>query len=84
MAVLLDAIRKEIWSDFMEECSSLWEKLDLNKNEIKAAVDATDQWLEDNDISYNNALPAAAKNNLNKKQKARLLMKVIRLRYEVT
>lgn len=84
MATLSEADRIKLWVLFMRTCSNFREKLSITKSDIKAAIDAADQWAEDNDVSYNTALPAAARNNLNSKQKARLLMEVIKRRYEVT
>lgn len=41
----------------------------VTKTQLQSAVDATDQWIEDNQTSYNNALPAAVKNNATLVQK---------------
>ncbi len=84
MATLPEADRTTIWSHFMKICSSLSEKLNLTKSDVKEAVDAADQWVEDNQTSYNDALPLAARTNLNSRQKARLLMEIVKRRYEVT
>ena len=57
--------------------------LNLSKAERLAAVDAADQWADDNKVSFNNALPVAAKANLSNKQKAKILRLVLRKRWEV-
>ncbi len=41
----------------------------ITKPQLQAAVDATDQWIEDNQTAYNTALPTAARNNLTLAQK---------------
>lgn len=56
----------------------------LTKAQLRAAVDAADQWCDDNASSYNSALPAAARNALTARQKASLLREVIRRRHEVS
>ena len=48
-----------------------------------AAVNAVDQWVDDNQISFNNSLPEPAKTNLTAIQKANLLKMVVEKRYEV-
>lgn len=53
------------------------------KADIRAAVNAVDDWAVANAASFNSALPVAARNNLTATQKARLLMFVIKKRYEV-
>lgn len=53
----------------------------LDKNEIKAAFDAADQWASDNAASFNSALPQPARDVLNASQKALLLNIVIAKRH---
>ena len=55
----------------------------LSKSQIRAAVVTTDQWISDNAANFNNSLPAAAKTNLTKKQKSKLLRFVLFRRWEV-
>ncbi len=40
-----------IWSDFRELLGG------FSKADLRSAVDATDVWIENNQASYNNALP---------------------------
>jgi hypothetical protein len=54
------------------------------KASLLDAVGAADDWVEANQASFNAALPAAARNGLTTRQKAMLLMFVVRRRYEVT
>jgi len=81
MAVLSDAQRAELHAEHMRELSINFESLAITKTELRAAVDALDDWLNDNAAAVNNALPAAAKAGLTTQQKARLLMYVVRQRY---
>lgn len=83
MAILTDEQREEEWADFMYTLSNAAERLDLNKPELRAAINATDDWIEANSASFNNALPAAAKAALTAKQKTRLFMAVARKRFGV-
>ena len=41
----------------------------LTKADLQAAVDATDTWIENNQSSYNVAIPQPARNNLTLTQK---------------
>ena len=83
MAVLTNVDRKELWAEFMRYSSSIWEWIGLNKAELRAAVDATDSWIDSNQAGFNNALPAAAKSNLTQKQKVRLFLEVAKKRFDV-
>ncbi len=64
--------------------SSSREQVAIGRQDIRAAIDAVDQWIDDNQASFNAALPEAARTNLTAAQKARLLFYVVRKRYEVT
>ena len=83
MAVLPDGDRVTVWAQHMGESSAARETIGLVKVDLRAAVDATDDWIEDNATSYNNALPAAAKAALAQKQKVRLFMAVAQRRFDV-
>ncbi len=41
----------------------------LTKAELRAAINSTDVWINNNQNSFNNSLPAAAKANLTQAQK---------------
>ena len=83
MAVLTNADRLELWAEFMRYSSNIREEIGLDKAELRAAVDATDTWIDNNQASFNNALPAAAKANLTQKQKVRLFLGVAQKRFDV-
>jgi dTDP-4-dehydrorhamnose reductase len=53
------------------------------KADLRAAVDAIDQWADDNASAFNSAIPQPARSSLNSKQKAALLMLVVARRHGV-
>lgn len=81
MAVLSDEVRRETWAEFMSELSTERQTLALTKAELRAALDALDDFLNTNATAINNAIPQPARGALTVSQKARLLMFVIRRRY---
>lgn len=83
MAVLTDNDRVDIWREYMRYGSNERETMGLTKPELRAAIDATDDWINDNQASYNNALPTAAKASLTQKQKVRLFLAVAEKRFDV-
>ena len=83
MAVLTNTDRQQLWAEFMRFSSTIREELGLSKSELRAAVDATDQWIGDNQASFNNALPVASKAALSQKQKVRLFRAVAQKRFDV-
>ena len=83
MAVLDENDRSGVWSSFQSTLSARRAALGLTKAELRAAVDAVDDWVDDNASSYNNALPVAARTALTAAQKAELLMFVVDRRFEV-
>jgi hypothetical protein len=84
MAVLIEADRKDVWARAMQVWSGRTESTGtLLKADLRAAVDATDQWIEDNAAAFNAALPVAARNALTASQKAELFSIVALKRYGV-
>ena len=81
MAVLNETARVGLWKEFMSEISGDREPLDLSKAELRAAVNALDDWLDTNAILINAAIPQPARSNMTVSQKARLLSKVALWRY---
>lgn len=80
MATLPEADRARVWRGLMRYLSGLRQALDLSKTELRAAVDATDTWIDDNQASYNSALPSAAQTNLTTAQKTLLFCVVAAMR----
>lgn len=78
MAVMTSQQRAELWADFMRELSAGRIVVGaLTKAELRAAVDAIDQWCSDNAASFNSALPQPARAVLTANQKSRLLRAVV-------
>ncbi len=83
MAVLSEAERVAAYQRFMSDASSVRALLSLTKAELRAAINAVDDWADSNASEFNQALPVAARTALTAKQKAMLLAYVILRRYEV-
>ena len=74
MAILSEADRQDCFQEFMEQTSAKGEhyQAPLTKADVRAAVDAMDQWLSDNAASGNQAIPQPARSGLSTAQKARM------------
>lgn len=83
MAVLSDADRAAANRLFTDELSAAREPISVVKADLRAAVNAIDQWVDDNATSFNQAIPQPARAQLTAKQKARILLHVVRKRFEV-
>jgi predicted metalloprotease len=83
MAVLSDQDRFDVWADFMRSARDNLENIPISKADLRAAVNAADQWADDNATSFNTAIPQPARSALTAKQKARLLVWVVRRRFEI-
>jgi hypothetical protein len=81
MAILSNNDRAEIWAKWMRENPDVTGA--LTKAQLRLAVDAIDQWSEDNTTAFNNAIPQPARGVLTTKQKARIFMEVVRQRFNV-
>jgi hypothetical protein len=81
MAILSTADRAALHGDWMRAntipCGA------LTKAQLRAAIDAIDQWVDDNATAFNNAIPQPARGALSTKQKAHLLASVVERRWEV-
>lgn len=82
MAVLVDADRAGVRNRFMRENTSPLGA--VTKVNLRAAVDAIDQWVDDNATAFNTAIPQPARAQLTAKQKAALLFYVVTRRFEAT
>jgi hypothetical protein len=84
MAELSEETRLQIWRGLMRWWSQGQETLaGVTKGDLKDAVDATDEWIDDNQASYNAALPEAARTNLTQAQKTLLFCAVALARVSV-
>lgn len=69
MANMSDEERRRVWAHFMRLNT---ETVSITKAELRAAIDATDQWITDNESVYNLAIPQPARGALSATQKTRL------------
>ena len=67
MAVLPDADRAKVRNHWMRINREVYAA--LTKADLQAALDATDDWIDTNQATYNLALPLAARTNLSVTQK---------------
>lgn len=68
----LDNMREWVKKVFVEK----GDMATLNTDDIKAAVDATDTWIDNNQVSFNAALPEPFKTNATQEQKTLMLVYV--------
>lgn len=81
MAVLPDADRRGVWADFMQNLSRESQSIAITKADLRAAVNALDDFLNTNATAINSAIPQPARGSLTVAQKALLLMYVVARRY---
>jgi hypothetical protein len=84
VAVLSNAERAALWAEFMRTTENIAGIGAVTKADLRAAVDAVDQWCEDNATAFNTAIPQPARGALTSRQKAALLVYVTRRRWELT
>lgn len=80
MAVLSESERAAAWRASMDRVYDIGA---IVKADLRAAIDAVDQWADDNTTSFNTAIPQPARGVLTAKQKAALLMIVVGRRHGV-
>lgn len=73
MAVLSDTERQATYLAAMQLMSDQRQSCAITKAQLRAAIDAADDWADTNAAAYNSALPVAARNNLTAGQKALVL-----------
>lgn len=83
MPVLSEQNRSEAWGAIMRDSSFGQSIGAITKADLRAAVDALDNFLDANAAAINAAIPQPARAELTTKQKAHLLMLVISRRYSV-
>jgi hypothetical protein len=81
MATMTTTDLAALHTDLMRDLSRALEPCGVLKADLRAAVDALDQYLSDNGAAINTAIPQPARSALTTPQKARLLMLVIQRRY---
>lgn len=77
MTVLNAVSRVEIWVELMRDFSSNGESIGVTKPELKAAIDALDDFLDGNAATINTAIPHPARDTLTAQQKALMLSYVV-------
>jgi hypothetical protein len=82
MAVLTEAERELIWEEMVSK-NREGEVDSLTREELRAAIDATDDWIVANQASFNAALPIPARTVLTARQKALMFSFVVRRRWLV-
>lgn len=84
MAILSDTDRAALHREAMQDASNDRAVIGgITKADLRAAINAADTWVDGNSASFNTAIPQPARGALTAKQKARLLLYVVRRRYEV-
>ncbi len=78
MPALPDADRWAIWAEWMKT-----DPVEITKPQLRAAVDAIDDWVSNNAAAINAAIPQPARGSLTAKQKAKMLMAVVARRFRV-
>jgi hypothetical protein len=77
MATLSEALRAELWGKFMRTMGPEVRSSGFTKTDLKAAVDALDNWLNLNQgTTVNNIFPTATRNGLTAEEKMKLLVAV--------
>lgn len=79
MAALATQDRFDLWADFMRRNA---ESITISKPDLRAAVDAIDNWVESNKTAFNAAIPQPARAALTAPQKAALFMYVVGKRFD--
>ena len=81
MAVLTNNARRDLWRAYMQEMSAQQQAVGpITKADLRAAVDALDDFLNTNAAAINQAIPQPARSALTVPQKARLLVYVVERR----
>jgi hypothetical protein len=81
MAALSENDRAGVWAEYMREGDG---SPTITKAQLRAVVDAIDDWVEANATSFNSAIPQPQRGELTTKQKAALLVYVVARRHLVT
>lgn len=84
MAQLSDTDRARIWRGLMRYWSAFREEMDaFSKQDLREAVNTTDVWINNNQASYNSALPVAARGALTLEHKTFLFCVVALARVSI-
>lgn len=83
MPTLPNVERESLFGLFARELSGTRTPTGLVKDDVRAAINAIDAWVELNAGAFNAAIPQPARGALSAAQKARLLWCVVQRRFEV-
>lgn len=84
MAVLGDNDRVTLVQKFAQDMSGTRTAVSIVKADMRAAVNAIDDWVQANASAFNTAIPQPARGALTTQQKAKLLWYVVQRRFEVS
>lgn len=85
MALLSQADLAAVYAAFVADLSaSAGETIATVRPDLKSAIAAVDGWVDANAAAFNSAIPLPARTQLTARQKARVLMAVVRRRFEVS
>ena len=84
MAVLIDNDRITMMQKFAQDMSGTRTAVSIVKADLRAAVNAIDDWVEANASAFNTTIPRPARGALTTQQKAKLLWYVVQRRFEVS
>ena len=80
MAELSEQDRVRVQAGIQHHWSQLLERTGFSASDLKAAIDATDTWINDEEGNYNTALPNPFKTNATQAQKTLLFNIVAAMR----
>lgn len=84
MALLGTLDRASVAAQYQADASGLRDPFPgLVRADIVAAINAVDDWVEANKVSFNSAIPLPARTAMTAPQKAKLLLYVVKRRFEV-
>lgn len=84
MAVLSDTERAALWGEFMRTLENISGTGAMTKADLRAAINAVDDWTDSNAAAFNAAIPQPARGLLSARQKAALLVFVTKRRWELS
>ena len=79
MALLTEQQGDEVWAAWMTVNA---DEFSVDKNILRADIDNTDQWLDDNKVSFNQDLSAEGQAGYDNSQKSQLLTLVVAKRFQ--
>ncbi len=75
--------RQEIWARFQNDESKLRRSIDVDKADLRAAVDAMDDWWDTVEAQGNLAIPQPARGALTGRQKKYIFLLLLQTRFNL-